>query len=82
MSRVEKAVGIRGETLRSWLEWVLDQHRWEELEKELELRFDIPAYDRSEFCRAIVVGRHEESDTIIETFVGSQPSKIPRLELK
>jgi hypothetical protein len=57
MNTVEKLLGIKGESVKRSLEWLLRKERWELLDDVLERRFKIPQVDRSEFHRAIVVGR-------------------------
>jgi hypothetical protein len=57
MSSVEKLLMIKAETVRNKLESLLKEEGWEVLDAVLKERFRIPEFDRSEFCRAIVVGR-------------------------
>jgi hypothetical protein len=58
MNTVEKLLRIKGESVKRSLELLLQKERWELLDDVLQRRFGIPQVDRSEFRRAIVVGRH------------------------
>lgn len=46
--------------MKRGLELLLQEERWELLDDVLERRFRIPQFERSEFHRAIVVGRRFE----------------------
>jgi len=62
MERVEKMLDIKAETMKGKLVRLLDHNGWEALDAELQRRFNIPEFYRSEFHRAIVDGRaHEKS---------------------
>ena len=57
MCRVEKLVGIKAETVKAKLMFLLEAHRWESLDYLLEERFRIPRSYRSDFKSMIVQAR-------------------------
>lgn len=57
MSRVEKLVGLKGETIKTWFEWIVRENRWEAVGAELAERYQVPEYDLSEFHTSIILAK-------------------------
>ncbi len=60
LSHVEKRVGIKAETIKGKLLWLLKKDRWNVLDGMLEQRFRIPESYRLEFDTSIVANLDSE----------------------